>query len=433
MKRLLAFFAWVVLIAAPVATWAAPVDEGSIARGGRLYDHWSREIRDRPPRAVHPALVGRGVAATDSWRCAECHGWDYQGRYGMAGLRGRQGADPAAIVTLLKGGTHPYGELMRDDELLDLARFVSHGQVDMAAVLESGRRARADLAVPERRYGTICAGCHGLDGGRLREIGMLGDAARQRPHEVLHVLLNGHPGGNMPGLRGLGTEFAGGLMAFLQGLPTLNRAASIAHGGRLYDDWQLEAGARQQSLPHPAYPPTAHYAHDAALTWRCKSCHGWDYQGSRGQYGSGRQATGIKGIAGMAGTDPARIVSILRDSTHLYGALLKDRDLQDLANFVTAGQVDMDSAIDRRSRLARGDAARAGAAYGTLCTVCHGADGRRIGTAPPLGQVARLNPWESLHKILNGHPDERMPALREIDRQLLVDILAYLQTLPETR
>jgi len=33
---------------------------------------------------------------------------------------------------------------------------------------------------------------------------------------------------------------------------------------------------------------------------------------------------------------------------------------------------------------------------------------------------------------MNGHPDEKMPALREIDRQVLLDVLAYAQELPDT-
>lgn len=38
-----------------------------------------------------------------------------------------------------------------------------------------------------------------------------------------------------------------------------------------------------------------------------------------------------------------------------------------------------------------------------------------------------------LRDLANGHPDEKMPALRELDQQLLIDILTHLQGLPETR
>jgi len=261
----------------------------------------------------------------------------------------------------------------------------------------------------------------------------LGDTARQRPHEVLHVILNGHPGGTMPALSALGADFAARILAVLQTLPTPNLAVSIARGGRLYDDWQVEVGAQRQALPHPAYPVTSYFASDAPLTWRCKECHGWDYEGNQGNYAKGRHATGIKGMRGMAGAEPSRIVAILRNPAHRYDAVLQERDLQDLANFVSQGQLDMSVAIDRQSGRVRGDAGRASPYYRTICAACHGTDGKRIITAVPLGRVARTNPWESLHKIANGHPNERMPALRELDPQLLLDILAHLQELPETR
>ena len=119
------------------------------------------------------------IWAADSWRCVECHGSDYKGRHGIAGIRGRQGGDPAAVVALLEDATHGYRELLRKDDLLDLAHFVTGGQLDLQAVLASWRPSKSAAADVERRFGSICAGCHGLDGGGLREIGPLGDAARQ--------------------------------------------------------------------------------------------------------------------------------------------------------------------------------------------------------------------------------------------------------------
>jgi len=413
---------------------AMAVDEGSVVRGGRLYDNWNIESKNRPPNGPHPAFTVKGsaVSTADTWRCSTCHGWDYKGKHGYVGIRNRQGADPSAIVALLKGATHSYGGLMSEASLLDLANFVSHGQIDTQKLIETEHRAKTNVASYEEFYGTICAACHGSDGGRLREVAPIGDVARQRPHEVLHNLINGHPGDVMPPLSALGGDFAARMLSYVQTLPSRSMSVSIAHGARMYDDWQVETSAQRQSLPHPAYPPKAHFAADAPTTWRCKECHGWDYAGNQGHYATGHHATGIKGIRGMAGADPARIVAILRDGTHRYDAVLKARDLLDLANFVSAGQINMNAAIDQRGR-ARGNGARAEAHYRTICATCHGVDGQRIITAPPLGRMARTNPWEGLHKIANGHPNEKMPALRKLDQQLLIDILAHLQGLPETR
>ncbi|MCM2288441.1 MAG: c-type cytochrome [Sulfuritalea sp.] len=416
---------------------AAPVlaaDPASIVRGGRLYDNWSHESKERQPPHPNPAFKTKQVrvVAADTWRCVECHGWDYKGNHGIAGIRGRQNGDADAIVKLLGDANHGYEELLHEGDRIDLANFITHGQTDMQKLVESARRAKTALGSSEKIFATVCAACHGTDGARLREVAPLGDSARQRPYEVLHVALNGHPGGNMPALRTLGEDVVAKMLAYLQTLPSVNLAASIANGGRLYDDWQVLADGQRQALPHPAYPRKAYYADVAALTWRCKECHGWDYKGSQGQFASGHHATGIKGIRAMIGVEPDRIMTILRNSTHLYGAVLKYRDLQDLANFVSYGQVDMDAMIDPRTRLSRGDATRGAAHYRSICAGCHGLEGRSIAKRH-VGRVAKEDPWASLHAMLNGHPDDTMPALREIDQKTIMDILAHVQALQDRR
>jgi thiosulfate dehydrogenase len=92
----------------------------------------------------------------------------------------------------------------------------------------------------------------------------------------------------------------------------------------------------------------------------------------------------------------------------------------------------MDSFIDPQTRLSRGDAKRGEVYYQTICVGCHGREGRFIAKRF-LGNRARQEPWESLHEIFNGHPDENMPALREVDPKIIADILAYAQNLQERR
>ena len=79
-----------------------------------------------------------------------------------------------------------------------------------------------------------------------------------------------------------------------------------------------------------------------------------------------------------------------------------------------------------------GDAKRGEAFYQTICAGCHGREGRFVAKRF-LGNRARLEPWQSLHEILNGHPDENMPALRELDQKVVADILSYVQTLQDRR
>jgi len=428
-------------LAALLCSWAHAADpmpgalEASIARGARLYENWAAESTAREQIYPNPAFTPKPGQArlepADTWRCVSCHGWDYKGANGFTGIRDQVNGKVADVVELLKKKPHALGELLHESDLVDLAAFVTRGQVDVAPLLDAVKRLRPGVKSWENVFATTCANCHGQDGAQRRGIAALGDTARKQPAKVLHVVLNGHAGGNMPALRAFGEGLAVGMLAYTQTLPTPNLAASIANGGRLYEDWIGATGGRQ-AVPHPSYPPTAYYAAAPAVTWRCKECHGPDYKGNQGQYATGNHATGIKGIRGMAGAEPEKITAILRSRSHLYGSVLKYRDLEDLANFVSRGQIDMDTFIDPKTRLARGDAKRGEAYYQTMCAGCHGREGRFVAKRF-LGNRARQEPWESLHAMFNGHPDENMPALRELDPKVVSDILAYVQGLQERR
>lgn len=206
--------------------------------------------------------------------------------------------------------------------------------------------------------------------------------------------------------------------------------SSIARGGRLYDKFFAENKTEKPDVDHAAYPHKGG-KYGKANSWRCKECHGWDYRGKDGAYASGKHATGIKGISGAAGKNPSEIVAIFKDATHGYSdKQLSVKDMNDLALFVSKGQVDMGKYIDAKEKKAKGDAGKGEVYFNTICAGCHGFDGKKVKDADPLGKVAG-NPWEMLHKVLNGQPDEGMPALRALDIQILVDIVSYLPQLPE--
>ncbi|MCB1758541.1 MAG: c-type cytochrome [Gammaproteobacteria bacterium] len=212
-----------------------------------------------------------------------------------------------------------------------------------------------------------------------------------------------------------------------------SEAYSIARGGRLYDKWFKESTtAKTPAVAHPYYPESGKYKGNKATDWRCKECHGWDYRGKEGAYASGKHHTGIKGIAGMAGADPAAVVAVLKNQTHTMSAFgLEEQDYQDLAMFVSKGQVRSEAFIDSGSKKVTGDVNAGKSYFETVCANCHGLDGKEDDQIPPLGKVANDNPWEVLHKIINGQPNEEMPALRAFGVPVAADILAYLQTLPQ--
>ena len=206
--------------------------------------------------------------------------------------------------------------------------------------------------------------------------------------------------------------------------------SAIARGGRLYDKYFKENNTAKPEADHASYPHKGgKYGKDAS--WRCKECHGWDGKGKDGAYASGGHATGIKGINGAAGKDPAAIVAVLKDAKHGYtDKQLSDKDMHDLALFVAKGQVDMSKFVDAATKKAKGNAAKGEVYFNTICAGCHGTDGKKVKDAPPLGSVAD-NAYEMLHKVMNGQPGESMPALRALDPQVAVDIVSYLPQLPK--
>jgi hypothetical protein len=212
-----------------------------------------------------------------------------------------------------------------------------------------------------------------------------------------------------------------------QDMGDASEAYTISRGAQLYDKWWVPLKAEKPAETHPAY--TAEGKKSGANTWRCKECHGWDYKGAAGAYSSGSHFTGIKGVSGMAGADPAEIAALLRADLHGYTAdMIPDPELAELALFISKGQIDPTPFVtDGKSN---GDAAVGKVYFEGICSGCHGLDGKKVKDADSLGSVSG-NTVEMMHKVLNGQPGEEMPSLRVFDTQIAADIVAYVQTLPE--
>ncbi|MFC1665310.1 c-type cytochrome [Pseudomonadota bacterium] len=223
------------------------------------------------------------------------------------------------------------------------------------------------------------------------------------------------------------------MLAFPMSVSAEEIESSMARGGELYDKWYKVIDAKAPAEKHPTYPASGKYASKPGTTWRCKECHGWDYEGKDGAYSKGKHHTGIKGIQGMAGATSDKIIAVLKDPKHGYGKKLSATDLTDLANFVSKGQVDTDKYIDRVSKQPKGDKAKGEGYYNTICAKCHSKDGTEPDDMSKTLGALMSNPWEVMHKIMNGQPDEEMPSLRALDTQVIVDILAHMTTLPKKK
>lgn len=233
LRQLVAGMAVAVLGLTLAAPGVAAETDSAIARGGRLYDKFFAENKTTKPDADHAAYPNKGgkYNKDTTWRCKECHGWDYKGKDGAyakgahaTGIKGIQdyaGKDPAAIVAVLKNATHGYTDKhLSAKDMSDLSLFVSKGQIDVNKYIDAGtKKAKGDPVKGEAYFNTICAGCHGTDGKKVKDAPALGSLAGNH-YEMLHKVLNGQPSEAMPSLRALDLQVSVDIVSYLPQLPS---------------------------------------------------------------------------------------------------------------------------------------------------------------------------------------------------------------------
>jgi len=232
--------AWFGGFASPSSAWAQAdmTDTWTIAEGGKLYDHWAKvlfqDLKNAPTHPSYPAAGKQKGEAT--WRCKECHGWDYKGKdgayakgshfTGIKGIRSFAGVAPERIVKIFRDGTHRYTEAMLPHKAAEaLALFVSRGQIDVEPVIERATRmAHGDAKRGARFFQSICAVCHGFDGKQINfktpeDPEYIGTVANENPWETLHKIRSGQPGIPMPSLGVLDLEDQVDILSYAQTLP----------------------------------------------------------------------------------------------------------------------------------------------------------------------------------------------------------------------
>ena len=223
---------------------------------------------------------------------------------------------------------------------------------------------------------------------------------------------------------------------FVHGAPQVPSLPwTLAAGGRIYDNWWEALDRDAPEGTNPAYPASGQQTGE--VTWRCKECHGWDYQGASGIYRQGSHFTGISGIMGAQGRPVEAIMRTLRDDNHPYTTeMISDDEMQRVALFVSQGLVDMRSFLDYETRTVNaGDADRGREIFQTTCAACHGFDGRAMdwgvdGGHNFVGTEAAELPDEVLNKISNTHPGAAMINMRAFSVEDRINLMAYIATLP---
>jgi len=210
------------LLEGPTATLPAGYVLADPVRGGLLYDEWWAVNGAPTPTGDHPLYPAVGQqTGSSTFRCKECHGWDYKGALGdyapgsshYTGIRGVFGTSlgPQDLFHLLKAdptqipnghNMDAYG--MSDDDLWDVVRMTLESVVLTDVYIDSNTGAfRPDPGVGLNLFNENCAFCHGFEGddinfGSAESPEYIGGLARRNPWEFLHKTRFSHPASPMP-------------------------------------------------------------------------------------------------------------------------------------------------------------------------------------------------------------------------------------------
>ena len=157
---------------------------GNAFRGAQLYDNWMA-VLDVPAPEGEPILWylqdTDKIQGADTWRCQECHGWDYKGDQGayadgnhVTGFKGIQdmiGKTNEEIIAYLDGTNnidHNFIEFFSEKEMNDLAAFMLTKQVDLKLLVNyDTREILGHQENGQVYYIDTCQECHGENAANI--------------------------------------------------------------------------------------------------------------------------------------------------------------------------------------------------------------------------------------------------------------------------
>lgn len=218
---------------------------------------------------------------------------------------------------------------------------------------------------------------------------------------------------------------------------------ALKRGALLYQFWDQVLRVDLVGNINPLWQQQEFSDQPGPFTWRCVSCHGWDYLGADGEFGPGAETyTGFPGLLGVSEMSAEELAAWLDGSenpAHDFSDFLTVAAQNDLIYFLQEGLVDFSRYAEIESFEEMGSSLNGEELYKAACRECHGADGARVnfGTADNLsflGNLAENSPWHMVHVIRFGHFQfDSIKTSEELgwSRQDLFDVVVYLQQLPK--
>ena len=204
-----------------IAFFKAQPTASPVTEGGRIYDEWFAAFNVDAPEGDQPLWKTQTTntrTGADTWRCKECHGWDYKGKNGayaegsshftgFPGIMDAATMSPEELTAWLDGtknADHNFSSYFTADDLGRLAAFIQKDVFDKSTIINADKTIiGGDAAHGKQLYDGVCKSCHGEDGKTLNfgddsEPEFFGTIAVDNPWEFFNKATVGVPGEPMP-------------------------------------------------------------------------------------------------------------------------------------------------------------------------------------------------------------------------------------------
>jgi len=208
-------------------------------------------------------------------------------------------------------------------------------------------------------------------------------------------------------------------------------------GAWIYSDFDEVLDIGNFTSYNPLWPNSLQSEISAAESWRCSTCHGWNYQGVMTYGGEVINFPGLENILNM---DDGEISNWINGSTNIS---------HDFSQHLTIQSNDQLLAFFRDSRFQKwvsaneieiidtGNSSFGEDIYKNVCIECHGADGAKINIgsiSKPifLGDLMKLDQSRIIHHLEFGKTshDNLSNLVGELGDADLIDLAKYLRAMP---
>lgn len=212
---------------------------------------------------------------------------------------------------------------------------------------------------------------------------------------------------------------------------------NLLRGAHLYESWDLRMGVNLLGNTNPMWKELGRKAELGPVTWRCSSCHGWNYLGSAYNEQDGGFVPGLLIVRNMEEEEIKLWLDGTKNPDHNFSQYLTVAAQKDLVTFLQQGLIDYTTYARQDIFDTPNISSNGENLYKESCRECHGPDGARInfGSAENpafLGNIAE-NPWKVVHLIQFGHPQIGGTTARAYGWSLedIFDVVKYSVILPK--